>query len=196
MPHPYVTDSDERKIVTFCLAVVALGVAIAASSLLKRLSIELPTWVDGPSSFSLFGLFYAAFKKWLWARPFLHKVGLVKVPRIDGTWSGYIVTSFDGGNSKHDVDVQIRQDWTEMSIALKGSHSKSKSCVGSIMVKEGVQLAYEYVNEPAPGAVDTMHAHRGYARLDLSANGNSLDGEYYSGRDRQNIGTIHLARQK
>jgi predicted pore-forming effector associated with SMODS systems len=195
MPHPYITDSDERKLVTFLLAIIATGVAVLASLLLKVIRLEVPTWVDGPSIFSLFGLFYAAFKKWLWRSTALHKIGLVKVPSLEGRWRGHILTSFDSRNGKRDIDVVISQDWTDMSIRLKGTHSKSRSCVASLLVRDGVQLAYEYVNEPTPDAVETMHTHRGYTRLDLSPDGTSLDGEYYSGRDRQNIGTIHLARQ-
>src|SRR5439155_1819759 len=126
----------------------------------------------------LFGLFYGVFKKWLWKLPILRKIGLVRVPRIEGTWSGYILTSFDNRNSKCEANAIIRQDWTEMSIALKGTHSKSKSCVASVLVHDGFQLAYEFINEPAPGAVETMHTHRGYARLDLSVDGMQLDGEY------------------
>src|SRR4051812_34386058 len=124
MPHPYVTDSDERKIVIFCLAVVAIAVAIGASWLLKQLHVELPSWVDGPSSFTLFGIFYAAFKKRIWKVTLLHRVGLVRVPRIEGTWTGYIVSSFDNRNNKNEIQLSIRQDWTEMLIGLKGEQSK------------------------------------------------------------------------
>jgi hypothetical protein len=39
-----------------------------------------------------------------------------------------------------------------------------------------------------------MHAHRGTAVLKLSDDGKELSGEYYSGRDRQNYGTLLIAK--
>ncbi len=39
-----------------------------------------------------------------------------------------------------------------------------------------------------------MDAHRGTTVLTIDQTCRKLEGEYYSGRDRQNIGTIHLKR--
>ncbi len=54
-------------------------------------------------------------------------------------------------------------------------------------------LIYEYVSEPNPGAVETLHIHYGTARVTL--NDDNLEGEYYTGRGRLNIGTIRLHRK-
>lgn len=57
--------------------------------------------------------------------------------------------------------------------------------------------AYEYLNEPKSGAVATMHTHRGLARLSLRRDdGDVLDGEYYTGRDRQHYGATWLRRER
>ena len=65
-----------------------------------------------------------------------------------------------------------------------------------MVVGSDIILTYEYHNEPLPGATGTMHAHRGSATLRLAENGNALEGEYFSGRDRANYGAIHLRRAK
>jgi hypothetical protein len=192
MPHPYTTDSDERKYVPFVLAVLAVLLSIGASSLLKTVSFELPGWIDGPSTMALYGLLYGAFRKRLWRSGVLRRVGFVRVPVVHGQWNGYTHSSFDGGG--HKVEVRIIQDWTHMLVTLKGAHSKSRSVVASLLICDATVLAYEFENEPLPSALETMHAHRGYARLELSAGGHVLSGDYYSGRDRQTIGSIHLEK--
>ena len=57
----------------------------------------------------------------------------------------------------------------------------------------GPMLSYEYRNEPKPHAAATMHPHRGMTRLGLVSPGR-LEGEYYTGRDRQNYGTLSLEK--
>jgi hypothetical protein len=39
-----------------------------------------------------------------------------------------------------------------------------------------------------------IHIHPGMARLEL-VEATRLEGEYYTGRDRQNYGTLHLVNQ-
>jgi hypothetical protein len=52
-------------------------------------------------------------------------------------------------------------------------------------------LSYEYRNDSKPHAAKTMHPHRGMTRLGLVSPGR-LEGECYTGRDRQNYGTLRL----
>jgi hypothetical protein len=40
-----------------------------------------------------------------------------------------------------------------------------------------------------------MHIHHGTTLLELNSKVNTLNGEYYSGRDRQNIGSLELKRE-
>ena len=95
----------------------------------------------------------------------------------------------------HDVKVTIGQDWTEILIRLQGPHSHSWSKSASMTVSEDeTSLIYEYISEPNADAVETLHIHHGTVRLTLS-DGN-LEGEYYTGRGRLNIGTIRLRRKK
>ena len=50
------------------------------------------------------------------------------------------------------------------------------------------ELHHLYVNEPHPTAPDTMNAHRGTATLRLK--GAVLEGDYYTGRGRLEIGAL------
>ncbi len=77
---------------------------------------------------------------------------------------------------------------------LETEYSKSQSLIVGIITagSSAMVMSYEYLNEPKPAAKETMHAHRGTARLVLE--GESLEGEYYTGRDRQNYGSLSLRR--
>jgi hypothetical protein len=190
MLHPYATDSAERKNIPLYLALLAIGSAIVLSWLLAK--IHWPGWLDAPATAGLYGLYYELFRRRLWRLQLFRKWGVVKVPDLSGRWDGQVATSFDERTGKHPVHAEIQQDWTHVSVKVKSAYSRSHSVVGSILTDEETVLDYEYINEPLPGAPPTMHVHRGTASFHLSADGRTLSGDYYSGRDRQNFGAIHL----
>jgi hypothetical protein len=72
------------------------------------------------------------------------------------------------------------------------SHSESASIV--IDTPEGKYLSYQYINDPKSNAVETMSIHRGTVRLIFDEKKNTLEGEYYSGRGRQNFGSLSFKR--
>ncbi len=51
-------------------------------------------------------------------------------------------------------------------------------------------LIYDYWSEPKAAATATLHATRGTAYLNGTKN--HLEGQYYTGRDRQNYGNLSL----
>jgi hypothetical protein len=194
--HPYGTDSNERQYIPFILA----GLAIAAAWLLFRvldgLSIQIAWWIDAPSTMGFYGLFYTLFNRWIWRLELLHDLKLIKVPVLAGSWKGVISTSFDEHASAHDVEVEIIQTWTQISISLHGKDSKSHTLAATLLTDSpgGIVLSYQYRNEPLPHAISAMQMHYGTARLNLAKTGR-LEGEYYSGRGRQNYGSVHLERK-
>lgn len=195
MMHPYATNSTERQTVPLFIAAIAFAVAWAVSAALRRYMIELPFWVEIPSTAGLYGLGYECFKHRLWKLKFLSSLGWVETPHIAGEWSGIVTTSFDEHATQHDISIVIKQNWTDLSVRLKSRYSGSYSVIGAITIDSAQDLlSYEYINEPLPGAVDTMHTHRGTARLKISADRQRLEGEYYSGRDRKNEGILILKK--
>lgn len=195
MAHPYTTDSKEREIVPLYIAVAAIASAIGLNRLFTFVQWFPPAWIDAPSTVAFYGIYYQVFRKWLWKLSALRKIGWIKIPDLAGVWQGHVVTSYDEQSGKHPVEITIQQDWTHLLIKLMTQYSKSKSLIGGILTEDEKSISYEFLNEPLTGATETMHVHRGTARLILSSDGNSLDGEYYSGRDRTNYGAIHLKRR-
>ena len=69
--------------------------------------------------------------------------------------------------------------------------------VPTLYLYHNVSPVLSYISRnlsPHVNAPETMHSHRGQARLAISEDVNEMDGDYYSGRDRQNYGLLHLNR--
>jgi hypothetical protein len=203
--HPYAIDSEERRNVLLGIALVSVGLAYGFHWLMLHMNIQAPWWVDSPSVLGIAGVLYKAFDKWLWR--WFRRIGIVRVPDIQGQWEVDGYTSFDEEVKSCEAKVIIRQTksfkakviitqtWTHISVYLETEQSSSRSLAASLSFNqpEGAVLIYHYRNEPKPNAMKTMHAHRGTALLRLK-NDEFMEGEYYTGRDRQNYGGLTLRR--
>ena len=191
--HPYATDSKERESVLFYIAVLSIFSSWILHNLLNIAPLAIPWWIDAPSVTGFYGLFYAIFYKYTWKWLMLRKFGIVKVPNLNGTWKGYVVSSFDEPSKKYEATLVILQNWTQISIILKTHDSKSTSLIAGILIDnpEGTVLTYEYLNEPLPLTNEGMHIHKGTATLTLN-DGKVLEGEYYTGRDRKHFGYLRF----
>jgi hypothetical protein len=196
MRHPYSTNSEERKHVPFYLAILAVVSSLGLAALFRKIGWTPPLWVDFSSIMGLYGLLYGFFKGVAWKWGWLRSLVSVSTPILAGTWSGTVQSDYDGvTRPAHNVEAVVGQDWTEMVIRLIGPNSKSHSLSASMVVTEDeCILIYDYLNEPNAHAAETMHMHRGTARLVLTGT-DKLEGDYYTGRDRNNIGTIKLRRK-
>lgn len=193
--HPYSTDSNERENVLLGLAVLAIALALMLSRLLAASHFTIPWWLDAPSTMGFYGILFKCFDHSVWRWRPLHNIGLLKVPILEGEWRGHVVSSFDEHKRPHEIALRINQTWTRIMVLLSSSTSNSHTMTASIEVgaPEGVVLSYQYENHPKPDALKTMEIHIGTARL-VFADSRVLEGYYYSGRGRQEHGSIHLER--
>ncbi len=162
--------------------------------------IVLPWWIELPSVIAFYGIGYELVDRSLWKGQLLHRVGVLNLPNLSGTWEGYVTSTFDSHADKHAATIEVRQTWTRIVVTLRTDHSESHSLAAALLVDRsfGPLLSYEYLNEPRPNALAAMQAHRGTARLRLqSARGvEVLDGEYYAGRGRENQGIMYFERRR
>jgi hypothetical protein len=193
--HAYATDSAERKYIPLLLAGLAIGAALGFPWFLSIAHVAVPWWLDAPSTMGFYGFFYWLFDTQLWRIRALHRLGVVKVPVLQGDWRGYVTSSFDEHAERHVVEVQIVQSWARLKVTLRSESSKSHSYLATLLTDapDGAVLSYQYQNEPMPQAKETMQIHHGTARLVLSDDG-TLTGNYYTGRGRQSVGSIYLER--
>jgi hypothetical protein len=197
--HPYVTNSDEKRKVPLLLAILSILAAWGLFKIVKAFHITPPWWFEMPSLIGFYGLFYTVFDRSLWRAPIIRKIGLVKVPDLDGKWEGEIASSFDGHQNRRDVSILVRQTWTSIRIDLETANSKSSSQTAAIIIEtpDSAIISYEYINEPKAHSTMTMHTHRGTARHTWCRTGDSetLNGEYYTGRDRGTFGVLYLNKE-
>jgi hypothetical protein len=193
--HPYSIDTEERENILLFLAIVSIVLAWSFYKILSYYKITLPWWVESPSVLFFYGLLFVIFDKWVWK--FFIKIGFVKTPNLNGEWRGHLISSFNEHSSEIKATLQIFQTWTKIRILLSTVQSVSRSESTSIIVNtpEGAYLSYQYINEPKSNTVNTMSIHRGTTRLLFDGRENTLVGEYYSGRDRQNFGGLNFKRE-
>ncbi len=198
--HPYATDFRERQLVPLLLAAAGIFAAWGLHTGLERLQFAFPWWLDAPSVMTFYGIFYGVFDRYIWRTWLVKPVGFGKLPNLNGSWRGYVISSFDAHGEKRNADIEITQRWSRIRILLRTEESESHSLVASIVIDNAnaAILDYEYMSEPRAHAKATMHAHRGTARLTFRKDGDVavLDGEYYTGRDRQNFGILHFERPR
>jgi len=194
--HTYSIDTNERKNILLVLAIVSIVFSWGFYRVLGYYQIALPWWVESPSVLFFYGILFEIFDRWLWR--YLKKVNIIKTPNLIGEWSGNLKSSFDNHSSEIKATLKIFQTWTRIKILMITDQSSSHSESASIVVDtpEGKYLSYQYINDPKSTAVETMGIHRGTVRLVFDEKKNTLEGEYYSGRGRQNFGSLYFVRNK
>lgn len=199
--HPYSTDSEERTNVPLFLVIVSIAAAWSLRDLLSDMELHLPWWLDAPSVMGFYAGLHLLFDRVLWRMPLLRRMGICCIPDLSGTWRGTLRSSLNSFRYEREITAEVQQSWTRISIRLHTKSSASRSLLASILTAGdlGTVVSYQYLNEPkADRPVDTkyaMHAHRGTAWLNLSETGDVLEGEYHTGKDRKNFGTLSLTRQ-
>ena len=194
--HPYATDSNERKSIPGLIAVLSVLAALGTDRLLTHTLFVVPWWFDSPAIIGFYSIFYHFFNKSLWKCNILRKLGIVKLPNLNGTWKGYVTSSYDKHSKKYNTTFTIQQDWNRISILGKFETSQSHSLSASILIDDrtGITISYNYMNEPSAQAIETMEIHYGFNILTPNPNGKEMSGSYYSGRGRQNFGEIKLKK--
>jgi hypothetical protein len=200
--HQYATDSGEKKFVLLIMALLSVFAAwvlhevITLTSTLT--SLTAPWWLEIPSLMTFYGVFYGTFDKWLWKKPIMQKLGLVKIPDLNGMWKGYLKSSHDQFKEEIAASIKIFQSWTQIEICQETKTSKGCSFVATILTQklDAVRLFFMYQNMPEVDADPNMHQHLGSAQLVLSSDGKVLSGDYYNcGRDRMTWGKLYFEKQ-
>jgi len=199
--HQYATDSEEKKLVLLILALLSIFATWLLYELITLIStvtdLSAPWWLEIPSVLTFYGLSYEIFDKWLWKKQIVRKLGLVRIPNLNGVWKGYLMSSHDQFKEKTEASIKILQSWTEIEIAQETKASKGRSFVATIHTKDrdSQRLFFMYQNTPEVDADPSMHQHIGSAQLILNSDKKILSGDYYNcGRDRLTWGKLHFER--
>ena len=196
--HPYSIDSGERKKIYGTLGIISVLVSWGIVHYLP-LDAIVPWFISAPTApFAVYLLLYEYFNRWGWKKNLLRTLTQTKVPNIEGEWSGHITSSYDAHESKNEITLKIKQNWTRIEIKMETEESTSYSQIASILtdVSQDTFLNYYYQNKPEPDASPDMGKHEGTAMLTYK-NGNKLklEGYYFTGRDRETYGKVYLEKE-
>jgi hypothetical protein len=193
--HAYETNAQNRDTVYFYMMLVATLLALLLYYPLQLLNVTLPWYIaciGTPTIASFYAILRYFFDNFLWR----YKIGQMRlfsaIPDIRGTWKGELHSSYN--NTHVEVVLFISQTWTKLSGQLESPTSKSYTTMADLKVDAGENsgLSYEYHNVPKTFSITPEH--RGCSQLQLSLDGNTLTGRYYTNSRSKNTGTIILHR--
>ena len=190
--HSY--DLEGRGRVVVLLVTISVLLVWIVDVGLDAIAFEPQWWLSVPSFAGFYSVLYWIFNRYIWKLALLGKTGLIKVPDLNGKWEGKVESSYSKEGCPQPISVTVRQQWSKMIVTLETAHSRSRSTAAILRTDDlpNPELTYVYVNEPKAIAPNTMNMHRGTAILGLA--GSVLEGDYYTGRGRGEVGTIKLNR--
>lgn len=184
------------------LILIFIGISVFLSYLInlfiKSINFEVPYYLDLPiSGMAIYYILFGLFDKYFWKFKIFRYLGIIKSENLSGKWNGYIKSSFDEYSKEIPSELNIKQTGT--SIKIYGKFNESKSCsihenFGIDEIDGAVSLFYFYKNDPSYDATKTMAKHEGAVKLKYDKEKNELTGYYFSGRDRNNHGTLYFKR--
>lgn len=144
------------------------------------------------------GILYKLFDSWFWKKEILRKIRLIKTPVIEGNWTGSLNSSSQYSTGPIDIKkFKVKQTWTRIRIYLATETSESYSFEASMTVDhfDTARIHYQYMNSPEDSSPETMHMHCGSVTAKI-IDSETIEAEYYSGRDRNNTGSFSLKKCK
>lgn len=194
--HPYASEARPRKWIYLLLTLAAVLSAWTLQQAMRAIPIATPWWFELPSVLGFFGAYWKLFDDRVWSWGLLRRIGLVAVPDLRGVWNAQVSTSHKGNPHRVRGRIQIEQTWTKLCVLASWPESESHSVSAALQrgPRLRLELTYTFVNEPKAQSASTMEMHRGTAWLRIDNDGTEMEGQYYSGRGRQQVGHLTLRR--
>ena len=194
-----IDSNNYKKFTLFILVLVGISTLImyGISAYFEKQGIKIPWWIETPSIPSIYALLFLAFDKIFWKLSFFKKWGIIVADDLNGEWKGIVKSSHDNFQNETPVELEITQSATKIKICGVFNQSKSVSIhenFGRSEVDNQTALFYFFRNEPRYDAVETMAIHEGAVKLLHNPQKKTLSGYYFSGRDRNNHGTIEVTK--
>jgi len=142
-----------------------------------------------PQAVTVYAVLVLLFTKWAW-RWKIFRGWLVKIPDIQGTWRGLIVSTWTDPGTGKKLDsipaiLAIRQGFNKINCFLFTKESSSYSTAAEINMDQGenLYLNYNYTNRPRASVREESEIHDGAAILQIiKTSSRSLEGEYWTSR--------------
>lgn len=186
-----------QRFLPLAFAVLSVISAYGFWQVVSLCAVTIPWWFDAPSVLGFYGIYSAVFNRLVWRMPMYRRLAKAAPPDLNGSWTLEAKSSYDEFKTSHQGTAEIVQTGSKMVIRVHMPKSRSRSLQAAFEQIEGTQrfrLVYLYLNEPHADAIETMQAHSGTAELETGPDFTEMVGNYYTGRGRQNYGTLRLVR--
>ena len=142
--HWYASDSKDRRVAPWIIAIVAVLVAYGFGAFVTWQKMEVPWWFEPPTIMAAYGVLHWVYSRhgWKW-RPFGWR--LSEIPDYSGTWFGILESSHAQGSKARGM-VHVHQTWTELCVEFDFQKSRSYSVMAVVNVTPGLTegLTFEY----------------------------------------------------
>jgi len=193
--HGYHVPTEIRLRCYSILAILSIVSALLVHEIISRKNIIVPWWIDAPSVMGFLGLFSGIYDQWWWKKWPFGRYEFLMIPNISGHWQLSQKTSHQGFGSSITANCLVRQTSSNISISIEYPESHSNSRSAAFLRREQLssyELEYRYISYPKPSAPPKMEMHQGVAWLKISDDCTQMEGEYFTGRGRQNYGSLHF----
>lgn len=156
----------------------------------------------GPTTVVLALLFVC--DKWLWRVPLLRWL-LVKIPDLNGIYSGYVTHSY-GGAAQHmgcTLEIQQTASHIRISATFEGADGiKTKSVSREALFSKdklgNYELMFFYENTGSQRSDNSLEQHYGFNLLEVQNDHGKakLSGMYFTNRNPQTRGEISVTREE
>lgn len=194
-----INENNYKRFTIFILILVGISTLITytISGILEKNGVRIPWYIETPSIPGIYALLFWIFDKYLWKYNFFKKIGIIIADDLSGEWEGFSISSYDNQDNKIKTKIIIEQSATKIKVYGLFNQSKSVSIhenFGYSEIDNKVALYYFFRNEPSYNAVETMAIHEGSVKLLHDSKNKVLCGYYFSGRNRNNYGTIEVRK--
>lgn len=191
--HEYSINSRERQHIPFYLAAISMLMVY-----LLKVIFKLPEWVPVPSAFAIYAALYKLFDQFIWKWKFLHNIGLIHTPNLNGQWTMETASSFTEYKVIYNGWLRIEQTWTGISLVFEGSNAFSTSQMAAVSIQNHslFTLEWECLSKKKPEFSDEDYMHYGITRLQWTGFDAKefLQGDYYTDRSRHQYGQVTIKK--
>ncbi|VVD71917.1 hypothetical protein PAQ31011_00655 [Pandoraea aquatica] len=198
--HEYILTYHDRKLTYYVAATISGVIGVIITFAIGKLSVISGKIIAGPSGLAVFTLILLGLDHALIKCSIFYRWGLVKIPNLNGVWSGKMSSS-NNKNQTIDAKITIHQTYTKIRVRLETDKSRSMSRMASIEMEDPkcFKLRYEYSAEYSASASE-IHRHHGVTELVLISDDHLFDqpcqAKYYTELRRDTHGQMEFVRKK
>jgi hypothetical protein len=199
--HEYSISHHDRKNAYYLIAILSGSLGTLIAYLIGAFQNTYGVAIAAPSGLVIFGLVFLLFDHFVWRWSILYKLGLVKIPNLNGTWDALITSSVSTGECI-DAKINIHQTYSKIRIRLETdkSHSFSQMAAFEMVDPTYFNLRYEYSAEYQRDHNAEILRHYGVTCLRLKSENHFFSTQqsatYYTEQGRDSYGTITVTKKK